>query len=102
MWREDGNHGGPGWAFGECLWSPARKENGGRWPYWDRLKDIKAGDLVFHLRGKKNAAFVGYSFAASDGHETSLRPAEADAWSYSQTFHRVLLRDYTAFPDAVP
>jgi putative restriction endonuclease len=74
MWRAIGDHGGPGWGFGECLWSPALKENNGHWPYWDLLKDVRASDLVLHLKGNRNPAFVGYSFAASDGEETSERP----------------------------
>ena len=74
MWLEmsrDSAHGGPGWAFTECLWSPTHKNPSGSWSFWELLSRVRKGDTVFHLRGKSpRAAFVGYSIADSDGYQT--------------------------------
>jgi hypothetical protein len=78
LWLEmsrDEFHGGGSWAFGQSLWSPSRKTNGARWAFWETLLRVGADDPVLHLRGKgDDAAFVGFSTAATDGFETSDRP----------------------------
>lgn len=90
-------HGGQGWAFKECLWSPSRKKGGLRCGYWELLLKVRAGDRVFHLRGKgASAAFVGYSLADADGYETSDRPPVPGQWAHATTFYRVPLTDFVA------
>jgi hypothetical protein len=91
-------HGGGTWAFPNCIWSPSRKENGSRWPFWEKLLEVNEGDVVIHLRGKRpNAYFVGFSIAAGAGFETSKRPPDAGEWAFATTFYRADLRDYNAF-----
>lgn len=91
-------HGGGTWAFPNCVWSPTAKEGGGRWPFWEKILGIKAGDVVIHLRGvQPNAHFVGYSRAAGDGCITNQRPPDAGAWSFSSTYYRADLTDYVPF-----
>ena len=64
-------------VFGKCLWSPARNHRGMKWAFWETVVNVKEGDTVLHLRSKgKDAAFVGFSIAASEGHETSENPHE--------------------------
>lgn len=60
----DPDHGGLGWGFAECLWSPSHKNPSGRWPFWDLLLQVQHDDLVVHLRGHQ-AEFFGYSTARS-------------------------------------
>lgn len=91
-------HGGEAWAFPNCIWSPNEKKRGGRWPFWDKVLDVKEGDTIIHLRGiQPEAYFRGFSRAASDGFLTSRRPPDAGIWSYSSAFHRADLADYTPF-----
>jgi putative restriction endonuclease len=111
LWLEmsrDQTHGGEGWGFTECLWSPSRKRNlnsdgasGTRSPYWENLLRVQAGDLVLHLRDDAHGHgfFVGYSVAVQNGYETEERPPEADEWGYSPSFYRVPLTDYRPFPE---
>lgn len=100
IWIEmsrDEAHGGGEWGFKKCLWSPAHK-NGkrrGSWPFWNNILQVKQGDFVIHLRRKKHkAAFVGYSVAATDGHETLERPPKPGKWDYAASYFRVLLTDF--------
>ncbi len=97
----DPGHGGKGWAFGECLWSPTKRQDGEKWGYWELMRSVRAGDLVLHLRGQDaQAAFVGYSFADSDAYETERRPPSPGPWEYADRFYRVPLRDFTPFAAA--
>lgn len=104
MWLEmsrDEKHGGQGWGFAECLWSPTHKNPIGKWPYWELLQQVERSDVVIHLRGKgKRAQFVGYSIADAKGYETTARPPSAGQWSYASSYYRVPLAQFVPF--AVP
>lgn len=106
MWLEmsrDPVHGGPGWSFGECLWSPTTRRGGGKWGYWEIMRKVKTGDTVVHLRGQPpNAAFVGYSTVDTDCYTTTERPPEPGEWDHAETFYRVPLRSLAAFPTPIP
>ena len=94
----DETHGGGTWGFTNCLWAPSRKENGSKWAFWEKILNIKEGDIIFHLRGKRpDATFVGYSFASSNGIETTQRPPDPKEWAYAKTFYRVDLANFTPF-----
>ena len=96
-------HGGKGWSYRSCVWSPVSKEKGGTWPFWSKILEIHEGDTVIHLRGTgRSAAFEGYSTAVVDGYETELRPPNPGKWGYSQHFYRADLRDFTPFEKSVP
>ena len=106
MWLEmsrDTAHGGEGWAFAECLWSPTHKNPSGSWSFWELLGRVRKDDVVVHLRGKgTRAAFVGYSIADADGYQTTRRPQKPGQWSYATSFYRVPLAGFVAFPDPIP
>ncbi len=107
VWLEvskDSEHGGGDWSFGRALWSPTRKRgSGARWPWWETLRRVRAGDPVLHLRGKgQRAAFVGWSAAEADGRGGVGRPPVAGAWDYAESFYYVPLTGFVAFPDPIP
>lgn len=94
----DPMHGGGGWAFPNCVWSPARKKDGSRWAFWNKIRQVKDGDIVIHLRGKPpKAAFVGYSIASGDGFETRTRPPNPGEWGFADRFFRANLKHFTPF-----
>jgi len=100
----DEAHGGGEWGFTKCLWSPAYKRGNrnGSWLFWNNILQVQQEDIIVHLRGKGHSAkFVGYSIAATNGHETLERPPQADAWSYATSYFRVLLKDYQAFEKTI-
>lgn len=98
----DATHGGSGWGFGECLWSPTRTQDGRRWAYWSALLDVAPGDVIVHLRGRQpDAQFIGYSTADAPGYETSSRPPDPGDWSWAQHFFRVPLREFTPFATSI-
>lgn len=107
MWIEmsrDEEHGGNEWGFTKCIWAPTYKnsEENKIWPFWENVKKVRAGDIVFHLRGKgKYAKFVGFSIVKSDGHKTTERPQKLGDWEYCTSFYRAFLRDYMNFSKAI-
>jgi putative restriction endonuclease len=110
MWLEmsrDDMHGGDGWGFKECLWSPTRtrsteKAPSRAWAYWELLPRVHANDVVVHLRGEnKEAELVGYSIADADGYETTSRPPHAGQWDYASSFYRVPLIDFVPFAQPI-
>lgn len=107
IWIEmsrDETHGGGEWGFGKCLWSPSHKRGDRKrsWLFWKNLLDVQQGDVIIHLRGKGHlAAFVGYSIAATDGHETLEHPPKAGEWNYATSYFRVLLKDFQEFKASI-
>jgi hypothetical protein len=110
LWLEmsrDITHGGGSWGFTRSLWSPTRKRSpdgnvGIRWSFWEAVLKVQAGDTILHLRGRDaDAALVGFSTAATDGFETPEHPPSPGEWNYAETFYRVLLKDYVAFPQPI-
>ncbi len=95
----DPTHGGHGWRFGQCLWSPTKRRGGGRWGYWELMRRVKSGDTVVHLRGKgHNASFVGFSTADVDCYVTNDRPPEPGEWEHATEFYRVPLWNFVPLP----
>ncbi|WP_339784467.1 HNH endonuclease [Paenibacillus sp. FSL R7-0313] len=108
MWIEmstEETHGGKGWGFSQCLWSPAYKivKNSRRpWPYWNSLIRVKEGDVILHLKGNAEPGFVGYSIAEADGFVTDLRPPNPGSqWDYAEMFNRVNLKDFELFTEKI-
>jgi hypothetical protein len=60
VWIEDTKsahgHGGPGWEFGSCLWSPSRADGG--IDYYALMREPAPGDLVIHFN---DGEIVGYA-----------------------------------------
>lgn len=106
LWLEmsvDEAHGGNGWGFTQCLWSPSHKNPAGKSPYYEAVRSVGAGDSILHLRGatKDQACFTGFSVAETDGFETTDRPPQPAVWAYASSFYRVFLHEYSPFPDPV-
>ena len=101
---KDEIHGGGEWGFSKCVWSPSYKQGDRKspWLFWTNILRIQQGDIVIHLRGKgHSAAFVGYSIAATTGHETIERPPQAGDWNYATSFFRAILKEYRSFQEPI-
>lgn len=64
----------PGWQVGECLWSPRKNSLGHPSGFWEKMRDVVPGDVVFHLCGSRAPMFVGHSVAASGCTPIELGP----------------------------
>ena len=45
--KSDHQHGGAGWEFGTCLWSPTKTASGG--DRYSIMREPRPGDDVIHL-----------------------------------------------------
>jgi len=84
------DHGGPGWEFGKCIWSPARdrRKVEGRYKI---MRSVKKGDRVINCY---DSVVRGTSIADGDCLEIYDRPPIPKPWGYAMSFFRVNLRDY--------
>ena len=92
MTRSSHNHGGPGWEFGTCLWSPSRSRAGA--DYYAIMREPEEGDRVLH---SQDAAFVGESVVSQGWREIAEEPPLPGAWEGMSPYYRVEVRDYLPF-----
>lgn len=84
------HHGGQGWEFGTCIWSPSTDRRGllGRYRI---MLDVTEGDLVINC-----CDFVvrGVSIVAGACIASKEKPPNPGLWGYAKTFFRIPLADY--------
>jgi hypothetical protein len=98
VWIEDTKtaahgHGGPGWEFGSCLWSPSRADGGT--DRYSIMRELKTDDLVIHFN---DGEIVGWSRVASPFQEVEEPPPHPGEWAGRPSYYRILLKDYRQFP----
>ena len=99
-------HGGSGWEFGTCLWSPTTNRIGAD-RYSIMRRPVK-GDLVLHFYdhkwGEKSSEtrLCGYSIVAKEYAIVFEEPPSPGNWAGRESYYRVNLRDYTDFIAPVP
>lgn len=77
VWIEDTyagahDHGGLGWEFGTCLWSPSSAEGGIDW--YSLMREPKPGDFVIHFN---DGVIVGWSRVAESFQELTEAPPKS-------------------------
>jgi hypothetical protein len=98
-------HGGAGWEFGTCLWSPSASKSGIR--IYENMSKVQPEDLVLHFYedapyGRdEDHYFCGASIIDSNVQTVSEEPPHAGVWAGQGKYYRIELRDFTAF-DGVP
>jgi hypothetical protein len=101
VWIEDTKswehgHGGPGWEFGTCLWSPSSDSRGA--DYYSLMREPEPGDLVIHI---DNSEFVGWSYVAAPFRELENTPPSPGRWAGRPSYYRIDLSGYHEFPKKV-
>ena len=96
--KSDHAHGGPGWEFGKCLWSPVRNAGGSL--AYQVMKEAKPCDLILHNYkyspdGKPSRPYLcGISIVAKPASITTEEPPIAGDWSGRGEYYRIELTDY--------
>ncbi|MBH42941.1 MAG: hypothetical protein CL787_05425 [Chloroflexi bacterium] len=99
--KADHGHGGVGWEFGTCLWSPTADRSGR-----DRyavMREPHIGDLVLHFyndvwEGSTETRLAGTSTVATQYQEITNEPPTPGPWADFPSYYRINLVSYTAFP----
>src|SRR3989344_3366446 len=90
-------HGGNGWEFGTCLWSPVKDKRGGN--AWLLMKDVKPGDIIIHLlRINNHYNWVGVSIAESYATEIKDEPPSPDRWKDMYPYYRIPISNFIRTP----
>ena len=93
----DDEHGGPGWEFSTCLWSPSTDKAGTK--RYEVMWEPQNGDLVLHFykypwEGKKaHTQFCGFSTVNTSCHIVQTDPPNPGKWLASE-YYRVELHNY--------
>ena len=82
--RMDHGHGGPGWEFGTCLWSPAK--NRADADRYSLMREPARGDLVLHFLRDPwpdgiDTRLCGSSTAARPVQEVRQQPPTPGDWA---------------------
>lgn len=86
-------HGGNGWEFGTCLWSPVYNISGQR--SWETMRRISPSDIIIHLLNNgKEYRFAGVSKAADAVSVVYSEPPKAERWSGREQYYRVDLNQF--------
>jgi len=94
--EETHHHGGLGWEFGKCLWSPSGDVSGGK--IYELMLQPKIGDPVIHLYLKNNIRYLyGHSIIAETCKTVKEEPPEAGKWSAREDYYKINLKEYSNF-----
>jgi len=99
-------HGGPGWEFGTCLWSPMLNRAGH--DAYVLMRAPVPNDLVLHILkdhkegDQQSTHIVGHSFIRSPVKTVDSAPPSPGAWGGMTRYYRIDLRDYTPFEPSIP
>ena len=102
VWIEDTKtaahgHGGSGWDFGSCLWSPSSSKSGT--DRYSTMRELKTDDLVIHVN---DGDLVGWSQVAAPFQEVKDAPPNPGEWAGRASYYRISLKDYRQFPTSMP
>jgi AAA domain (dynein-related subfamily) len=102
VWIEDTKtaehrHGGAGWEFGSCLWSPSANRQGA--DQYALMREPQIDDLVIHVN---DGVLVGWSYVASPFREVTDEPPSPGEWAGRSGYYRIELKGYHEFPSSVP
>ncbi len=90
-------HGGEGWEFGTCLWSPSHNR-GGRDAY-RIMGDPAPGDRVLHCM---DSEIVGQSVVSSSCVEVAHEPPLPGSWAGMAPYFRIDVTEYAQFETPLP
>ena len=97
---DDHEHGGLGWEYGKCLWSPIVDAGGAK--RYESMNEPKEGDLVIHFYREGNKRYIhGQSFISKGCYITKDRPPHPADWGYASEFYRIDLKDFRKFDNPV-
>lgn len=104
--KSEHEHGGKGWEFGTCLWSPTTNRSGA-----DRYSIMRApvrGDLTLHFyehtwSGRRaDTRLCGYSIVAKPFKLVNQEPPAIGNWSGRESYYRIELKNYSPFTSPLP
>jgi hypothetical protein len=97
--KSEHQHGGTGWEYGTCLWSPSKRVDGV--DEYAIMRKVKPNDLIIHCQ---DGVITGYSRAVDEHHEVHEEPPNPGRWAKSKGFksyYRIDVQGYTQLPHPI-
>lgn len=103
--KSEHGHGGRGWEFGTCLWSPSRNRAGA--DRYSIMRMPKAGDRVIHVyecdfQEKMDTYILGESQVRKGVEEIASEPPSPGLWAGMAPYYRIDLTDYHQYEAPLP
>src|SRR5262245_9191954 len=95
--RSSHQHGGPGWEFATCLWSPSK--NRGASDSYAIMREPRPGDLVLHCL---DSIICGQSNVRASYREVAEEPPSPGPWAGMSPYYRIEVGDYRDFSRPYP
>jgi len=101
MTKSSHGHGGAGWEFGKCLWSPTRNIRGA--DTYALMREPEKGDLIFHVYEDYwdskiiESRLCGSSTVKSPYGKIKEEPPMPGSWGGRGEYYRIDLQDYEMF-----
>ena len=99
-------HGGKGWEFGTCLWSPSRDRAGT--DKYEIMRRPSVGDIVLHFYkdkwpdGRLERRVSGHSRVKKGYREIYEEPPSPGIWANMKRYYRIDLEDYHPLTKPLP
>lgn len=94
-------HGGLGWEFGTCLWSPEKDKRGSS--AWKLMENIKEGDIILHFaKIRNNQHWYGVSVASNTIQKGLPTPPIPGNWANMKPYQRVNLSYFIPLQNPYP
>jgi len=90
-------HGGDGWEFGTCLWSPTKNQRGAN--SYGVMKRPRPDDIVIHA---VDSEIVGHSVVEKSCRQVDHEPPDPGTWEGQAPYYRIDLKNYQEYPRPCP
>lgn len=100
------DHGGPGWEFGTCLWSPTTNTSGA--DRYSIMREPRQGDLVLHFLENTwpdragETRLIGTSLVKASYKQVQDQPPLAGPWNGRTAYFRIDLSNYEPLSPPLP
>lgn len=103
--KSEHGHGGKGWEFGTCLWSPTRNRTGNDRYSIMRMPELR--DRVIHfyetqLDDRLDTFIIGESTVRRKVREVEAEPPSPGQWAGMAPYYRIDLANYRQYESPLP
>jgi hypothetical protein len=103
--QSEHGHGGEGWEFGTCLWSPARNRAGN--DRYSIMRMPEPHDRVIHFYetqhdGRLDTFIIGESSVRRKVREVEAEPPNPGKWPGMAPYYRIDLANYRQYESPLP
>ena len=103
--KSEHQHGGTGWEFGTCLWSPTKNRAGS--DRYSIMREPGTGDRVIHVYhtehgGRTDTYIIGRSEVKRRFCEVKEEPPSPGSWAGMSPYYRIDVQNYSQFEAPLP